>query len=429
VTHRFTEARDQLIAFAACLRHGLIPNLHDGGLNPRYNARDATWWFLQALQEYSLLSGESVFAWKLPRLFPTDEETEHVANRKRPVTTIAEIVQEIMTKHANGIHFEEWGAGPKLDPVMSSEGFQVDIATDWTNGFILGGNASNCGTWMDKMGASEKAHNRGIPATPRNGAAIEIIGLLESTLRWLTSSSADATYPYGGVKVGSNIITWSQWSSLVCSNFEGWFYVPLRPEHDSMFFIEEKHIGVRGIYKDTVGSSPEFADYQFRPNITVAMTVAPELFDPVHAVVCLNLIEQRLMGHIGMRTLDPSDLRYRPTYNSSEDSEEFLTSGGYNYHNGPEWVWLVGYFFRASMRFRRGITAGMREMLAHIKNEHFSSWASSLPELTGRDGEPCRDSCQSQAWSLSALLDVLYDYSLLTPEDIVEWDCETIEDD
>jgi glycogen debranching enzyme len=113
---------------------------------------------------------------------------------------------------------------------------------------------------------------------------------------------------------------------------------------------QERHVGVRGIYKDTVGAPSEFADYQFRPNVAIAMAVARELFDAVHAVKCLNLVEERLMGRVGMKTIDSSDFRYRPYYRNAEDAEDFLTSGAFNYHNGPEWVWPVAFVFRADSR-------------------------------------------------------------------------------
>jgi glycogen debranching enzyme len=40
------EARQTIHFFARTMRHGLIPNLHDACNNTRFNARDATWFFI-----------------------------------------------------------------------------------------------------------------------------------------------------------------------------------------------------------------------------------------------------------------------------------------------------------------------------------------------------------------------------------------------
>ena len=77
---------------------------------------------------------------------------------------------------------------------MTEKEIHIDTIVDWQNGFILGGNTSNSGTWMDKMGSSVTASNCGVPAIPRDGADIEIIGLLESTLRWLSDCHKNRTF-------------------------------------------------------------------------------------------------------------------------------------------------------------------------------------------------------------------------------------------
>jgi hypothetical protein len=53
---------------------------------------------------------------------------------------------------------------------------------------------------MDKMGESEKAHNKGLPGTSRDGAPIEITGLLKSALRWVIELEKAGHFKWTKVK-------------------------------------------------------------------------------------------------------------------------------------------------------------------------------------------------------------------------------------
>ena len=105
-----------------------------------------------------------------------------------------------MQKHASGIKFCEWNAGQGIDRRMKDNGApdsgSLDRVTyrraqDSTSrcasilprdsftavsqcactatSITAAGNTDNCGTWMDKMGESDRAQNNGCPATPRDG--------------------------------------------------------------------------------------------------------------------------------------------------------------------------------------------------------------------------------------------------------------------
>jgi glycogen debranching enzyme len=52
---------------------------------------------------------------------------------------------------------------------------------------------------MDKMG-SARGLNAGEPATPRDGAAVEITGLVYSCVAWLAALD-EAVFPDGGVQL------------------------------------------------------------------------------------------------------------------------------------------------------------------------------------------------------------------------------------
>ena len=190
---RAVEARHLLLGYAATLRHGLIPNLLDGG-KPRYNCRDAVWWWLSALLDYTELveSGTDILSAPVTRLFPQPDCS--------PYETLGDTVQEALATHLAGLEFVEEGAGPGIDAHMSEAGFRVRLGVDPSTGFVFGGSQHNCGTWMDKMGSSEAAGNRGVPSTPRDGSAVELVGLSYRALTGL-AKLGPALYPHQQVQL------------------------------------------------------------------------------------------------------------------------------------------------------------------------------------------------------------------------------------
>ncbi|EIW79274.1 glycoside hydrolase family 13 protein [Coniophora puteana RWD-64-598 SS2] len=426
-TGNFEGARKHILAFASTLKHGLIPNLLDSVRNPRYNSRDSPWWMVQNIQDYvnKAPDGISILFESVKRRFPKDDTWVPWNDPKAYAysSTIAEILQEILQRHADGISFREHNAGPNLDMQMRDEGFNIDIKVDWSTGIIFGGNAFNCGTWMDKMGESEKAGTKGLPGSPRDGAPIEITGLLKSTLRWLAELSTANKFPFKGVEAKISgkrvLVTYEEWNNLLQESFEKCYYIPADRSADSAYNLDPKLVNRRGIYKDVYGSGAgrEWSDYQLRPNFPIAMVVAPELFNEEHALGALRIADEWLRSPLGMKTLDPGDMQYRPTYDNSNDSDDAATAKGRNYHNGPEWGWPLGYFLQAYLHFDTQVGSGKDDptnTLHHLHKallslrEHIINdpWAG-IPELTNKDGAYCADSCNTQAWSSSTLLDFL----------------------
>jgi glycogen debranching enzyme len=59
---------------------------------------------------------------------------------------------------------------------------------------------------MTNAWSQSKAGTKGKPGTPRDGAPVEITGLLKSTLRWLSHLSHAKKFPFKGVDATSKLL-------------------------------------------------------------------------------------------------------------------------------------------------------------------------------------------------------------------------------
>eukprot|EP00762_Andalucia_godoyi_P005029 ANDGO_01455.mRNA.1 Glycogen debranching enzyme len=386
VTNQFDLARKYILQYAGKLHEGLVPNLYDPS---RYNARDATWFLIIAIYKFCLHRGSWELFWEME-----------------------DVVHSIIEKHVKGIHFIDTGSDDRMQPV----GFQIDIACD-VDGTLLtrgdpdarknsdgseklrdptylfyGGNAYNAGTWMDKMGSSRQAGNSGKPATPRDGCPIELAACQYVAISMM------ARFGKRHFRVEGIPFSYVEWAEFMRSHFDSWFFV------DEQCASGAVH--KRGIYRDVVGcvSSP-WAEYQLRPNACLAMSVAPELFVQEHARTHLEWTRTKLVyRNFAISTLDVDDWNYRPLYRNAVDSNDYSTALGFNYHNGPPWVWLYGHYIMSRLWFfgeertLDHVHALFSAPFQHILN---SNWCG-LPELCETD-----DGCITQAWSNACVLEAL----------------------
>lgn len=102
LTGRVDEARNIILAYAACLRHGLIPNLLDGGFKARFNCRDAVWWWLNCIKSYAqeVPQGHLILKESVSRIFPEDDSEPHALGQC--VQPLEDVIHEALSKHFQG---------------------------------------------------------------------------------------------------------------------------------------------------------------------------------------------------------------------------------------------------------------------------------------------------------------------------------------
>ena len=239
------------------------------------------------------------------------------------------------------------------------------------NGLLNAGAPGAQLTWMDaKIGDWV--------VTPRSGKPVEIQALWYNALRIMEDLAArfgdeERRKKYSGM------------ASLASLTF------------NSVFWNKDA-----GCLYDVVNGGPP--DASIRPNQIFAVSLHHSMLSPERARAVVETIEKELLTPVGLRTLSPSDPRYRATYEGNQYSRDSA------YHQGTVWPWLLGPFVSAFVRVNDGTAqsrARAHELLRGIEQHLTEAGLGQVSEIFDGDAPHHPRGCFAQAWSVAEILRAL----------------------
>ncbi len=264
-------------------------------------------------------------------------------------------------------------AGRELYPVLLEilechlQGTRYGIHADG-DGLLAWDEPGMALTWMD-------ARVGDWVVTPRRGRPVEIQALWYNALRFLAEVAA---------RVGD------QATARRCEQVAD----RARRSFARLFW----NAGAGCLYD---GVAPEGPDPSIRPNQVFALALPYALLSRERGKQVLETVHKELWTPLGLRTLAPSDPRYRGSYEGN------VTERDSAYHQGTVWAWLTGPYLSARLRVfgnseeTRSIA---RENLGALRAHMSDAGLGSISEIFDGDAPHRPRGCIAQAWSVAETL-------------------------
>lgn len=251
------------------------------------------------------------------------------------------------------------------------EGTRYGIRMDG-DGLIAGGLPGTQLTWMDaKVGDWV--------VTPRHGKPVEIQALW---VRALTVGEAFATQ-FGDAAYAARC---REDRERAAASFRARFWYEA------------------GGYLYDVIDGPDGDDPSIRPNQLYAVSLADGLLGREQEKRVVQVVQEHLVTPVGLRTLAPTDPRYRARY------EGGVTERDGAYHQGTVWPFLLGPFLTAWIKVN-GKTAAARKtartFLRGLEQHLGEACLGQVSEIFDAEAPHRPRGCPAQAWSVAEPLRVL----------------------
>jgi predicted glycogen debranching enzyme len=277
--------------------------------------------------------------------FHAIERYTQVTGEEGTLRSLMPVLLDIVEHHLRGTRF-----GIHVDPADG-------LFTQGAEGYQL--------TWMDaKVGDWV--------VTPRRGKAVELNALWYNALCLLESW----TRQFGGGE-GLDI-----------------------PEHarrakesfNKRFWFEE------GRYLYDIVDGEHGDDSSCRPNQIFAISLPHPVLDRARWGAVLDVVRDRLLTPVGLRSLSPDSPDYKPRYYGD------LRSRDAAYHQGTVWAWLIGPFIDAWLKVHGSDRAGARRLLQGFEQHLNEASVGSISEIFDAERPFLPRGCIAQAWSVAEVL-------------------------
>lgn len=259
---------------------------------------------------------------------------------------------------------------PAVKWIMDSyrKGTRFGIHAD-TDKLITGGDVNTQLTWMD-------AKFDGITFTPRYGKAVEVNAL------WYSNLCELAEY-YKNKNEESN-------------HFYDLLARQVRHSFQESFWNEH-----HGYLNDCILTSGK-ADTSIRPNQIFAISLPYSPLMPHQQRNVLEVVESHLLTPYGLRSLSPSDPRYKARYLGPQGQRDAA------YHQGTIWAFLIGPFVEAYLKVhgfdptvKRRCRTFLSKLLDHLQN---NACLGTISEIFDAETPHHPRGAFAQAWSVAEVL-------------------------
>jgi glycogen debranching enzyme len=115
----------------------------------------------------------------------------------------------------------------------------------------------------------------------------------------------------------------------------------------------------------------------------------------------VEVVQRELLTPLGLRSLSPNDVHYRPRYEGGVRDRDSA------YHQGTVWPWLMGPFISAYVKVHGhdAEAKSQAEIWFRAFGEHLkTACLGQISEIADAESPHTSRGCVAQAWSVAELL-------------------------